>query len=61
MENTLDLLIAEYLSDLRRAKGWSLYDLAAELAVSRATLSRIEKSDLGPTATLSIDYVHHIK
>ena len=52
MENTLDLVIAEHLRDLHRAKGRSLDDLAAYLTVNWATLSRIEKSDLIPTANV---------
>ena len=44
MENTLDLVIAEHLRDLHRAKGWSLDDLAAYLTVNWAKLSRIEKA-----------------
>ena len=52
MENTLDLVIAEHLRDLHRAKGWSLDNLAAYLTVNSANLSRIEKGDLIPTANV---------
>lgn len=41
--------LASRLKDLRLAQKWSLDDLAARCNVSRATLSRIEKSDVSPT------------
>lgn len=46
---TLDHRIAARLRALRAERGWSLDDLAAHSGVSRATLSRLENGETGPT------------
>lgn len=52
MENTLDMRIAEHLRGMRRTRGWSLDDLATRSTISRATLSRLEKGEVSPTAAV---------
>lgn len=47
-QDGLDL--AGRLKELRASQNWSLDDLASKSGVSRATLSRIEKNDVSPTA-----------
>ncbi|QDG78586.1 helix-turn-helix domain-containing protein [Labrenzia sp. PHM005] len=42
--------LARRLSNLRKARDWSLEDLAEKSDISRATLSRIERGDTSPTA-----------
>lgn len=42
--------LARRLTSLRQAQGWTLEDLAGRSGVSRATLSRIERGDVSPTA-----------
>ncbi|GAA0777317.1 XRE family transcriptional regulator [Roseibium denhamense] len=42
--------LARRLSDLRQAREWSLEDLAQKSGLSRATLSRIERTETSPTA-----------
>ncbi len=49
MTNTQDGL-SRRLADLRKAREWSLEDLAERTEISRATLSRIERGDTSPTA-----------
>lgn len=49
---TLDRQIAERLRALRLERGWSLDELAAHSAVSRATLSRLENAEVSPTASV---------
>ncbi len=44
--------LAERLAALRLAAGWSLDELALRSGVSRATLSRLERAETSPTATL---------
>jgi transcriptional regulator with XRE-family HTH domain len=44
--------LAERLTKLRTEKGWSLEALAARTDISRASLSRIERGELSPTASL---------
>lgn len=44
--------LAGRLAALRTAAGWSLDELAARCGVSRATLSRLERAETSPTATL---------
>ncbi len=51
--NMLDDLsnrLANRLNELRRSHGWSLDQLAEHSGISRATLSRMEKGDVSPTA-----------
>lgn len=50
--NELDARIAQRLLSLRRAKGLSLVDLAALSGVSKAMISRVERADSSPTATI---------
>ncbi len=42
--------LASQLSELRKRQGWSLDQLASRSGLSRATLSRLEKGDVSPTA-----------
>jgi transcriptional regulator with XRE-family HTH domain len=44
--------IAHRLAKLRTERGWSLEALAERTAISRATLSRIERAELSPTAAM---------
>lgn len=44
--------IAQRLAQLRAEKGWSLEALAERTGISRATLSRLERSELSPTAAM---------
>lgn len=46
----LTLKLANQLKDLRRDHAWSLDQLADKSGVSRATLSRLEKAEVSPTA-----------
>lgn len=49
--STLDMRIARHLRTLRSERGWSLDDLASRSGVSRATLSRMENTEVSPTAS----------
>jgi len=44
--------LAQRLAELRLAQGWSLDELAEITAISRASLSRIERAETSPTASL---------
>ena len=44
--------IAARLGQLRTARGWSLDALAERAGISRATLSRLERGELSPTAAM---------
>jgi transcriptional regulator with XRE-family HTH domain len=44
--------IAQRLARLRADSGWSLDALAERTGISRATLSRLERSELSPTAAM---------
>jgi transcriptional regulator with XRE-family HTH domain len=44
--------IASRLSQLRSERGWSLERLAERSGISRATLSRLERGELSPTASM---------
>lgn len=44
--------IAQRLAQLRADRGWSLDALAERTAISRATLSRLERAELSPTAAM---------
>ncbi|WP_075216949.1 helix-turn-helix domain-containing protein [Mongoliimonas terrestris] len=48
----MDDRIARRLKTLRAERGWSLDDLARESGVSRASLSRLEKGEVSPTASV---------
>jgi transcriptional regulator with XRE-family HTH domain len=44
--------IAQQLARLRGERGWSLDTLAEKTGISRATLSRLERAELSPTAAM---------
>lgn len=50
MLDNLSARLAGRLKDLRQSRGWPLDHLAAESGLSRATLSRMEKGEVSPTA-----------
>jgi transcriptional regulator with XRE-family HTH domain len=51
-EHEIEGRIARRLSQLRAERGWSLDVLAERTGISRATLSRLERSELSPTAAM---------
>lgn len=51
-EKEIEHRIAEQLARLRAAHDWSLDDVAERTGISRATLSRLERSELSPTAQM---------
>jgi transcriptional regulator with XRE-family HTH domain len=48
----LERRLAERLQRLRTQRGWTLDDLATRSGISRATLSRMERGETSPTASL---------
>jgi transcriptional regulator with XRE-family HTH domain len=52
VEADIERRIAQRLLQLRTLRGWSLEALAERTGISRATLSRIERSELSPTAAM---------
>ncbi|HEY1241741.1 MAG TPA: XRE family transcriptional regulator [Bryobacteraceae bacterium] len=48
----LDQRIARRLAALRAERGWTLEALSAKAGISRATLSRLERCELSPTAAM---------
>ena len=52
MRDALDVRLASRAAELRVARGWSLDDLAGRTGVSRSTLSRLERGEISPTASL---------
>lgn len=50
MQNDFNTRLAARLKDLRQSRDWSLDDLAQQCGLSRATLSRLEKGEVSPTA-----------
>ncbi|WP_171233918.1 helix-turn-helix domain-containing protein [Ruegeria sp. HKCCA4812] len=50
MLDNLSNRLAVRLNELRHGRGWSLDQLAAHSGISRATLSRMEKGEVSPTA-----------
>ena len=48
----LDRRLADRLQRLRAQRGWTLEDLSTRSGVSRATLSRLERGETSPTASL---------
>jgi transcriptional regulator with XRE-family HTH domain len=44
--------LAQRIADERAARGWSLAELAQRSGVSRAMLSKVERSEASPTATV---------
>jgi transcriptional regulator with XRE-family HTH domain len=51
-EHDIERRIAQRLARLRAERGWSLEALADRTGISRATLSRLERSELSPTAAM---------
>jgi transcriptional regulator with XRE-family HTH domain len=49
---TLDTRLAARLATMRAERGWSLDQLADASGISRATLSRLERGQTSPTASL---------
>jgi transcriptional regulator with XRE-family HTH domain len=49
-DRRIERRIAQRLARLRAERGWSLDALADRTGISRATLSRLERSELSPTA-----------
>ena len=52
MLSPADERLAGRLAELRGEHGWSLEELAQRSGVSRSTLSRIERGEISPTASL---------
>jgi len=52
LSDDLDSRLAARLAELRAERGWSLDQLAEASGVSRATLSRLERGQTSPTASL---------
>ena len=50
--SSIDRRIAGRLASLRGDRGWSLDTLAERTGISRATLSRLERGELSPTAAM---------
>jgi transcriptional regulator with XRE-family HTH domain len=44
--------LAGHLAALRTGRGWSLEELAGRTGISRSTLSRLERTEISPTATM---------
>jgi transcriptional regulator with XRE-family HTH domain len=51
-DQDIERRIAQRLAQLRAERGWSLEVLAERTGISRATLSRLERSELSPTASM---------
>jgi transcriptional regulator with XRE-family HTH domain len=51
-DHEIEHRIAQRLARLRAERGWSLDALAERTGISRATLSRLERSELSPTAAM---------
>ena len=51
-DHEIERRIAQRLARLRAERGWSLDALAERAGISRATLSRLERSELSPTAAM---------
>jgi transcriptional regulator with XRE-family HTH domain len=52
MRESLDERLAARVAELRVQHGWSLDDLARRAGVSRSTLSRLERGEISPTASM---------
>jgi transcriptional regulator with XRE-family HTH domain len=50
--NSIEYRIANRLADLRAEQGWTLETLAKRTGISRATLSRLERCELSPSAAM---------
>ncbi|MFF4833420.1 helix-turn-helix domain-containing protein [Streptomyces sp. NPDC001315] len=51
-EHDVDVRLGARLAELRAERGWSLGELAERSGVSRSTLSRAERAEISPTASL---------
>ncbi len=51
-ETEIEQRIARRLAALRAERGWTLEGLALKTGISRATLSRLERGELSPTASM---------
>ncbi|WP_226961694.1 MULTISPECIES: helix-turn-helix domain-containing protein [Streptomyces] len=51
-DREMDARLAGRLAALRVERGWSLEELARRTGISRSTLSRLERAEISPTATL---------
>jgi transcriptional regulator with XRE-family HTH domain len=52
VENALSARISARLAALRAERGWTLEELATRTEISRASLSRLERGELSPTAAM---------
>ena len=52
VDDDIERRIAQRLARLRAERGWSLDAVAERTDISRATLSRLERSELSPTAAM---------
>lgn len=52
VEDALTARIAGRLAGLRSERGWTLEELAGRSGISRASLSRLERGELSPTAAM---------
>ncbi|MFJ8630104.1 helix-turn-helix domain-containing protein [Streptomyces sp. NPDC093568] len=50
--DTVDTRLGARLAELRAERGWSLGELAERTGISRSTLSRAERAEISPTASL---------
>jgi len=50
--DTIDTRLAARLTQLRREAGWTLDELASRSGIPKATLSRLERGESSPTASL---------
>ncbi len=50
--DTIDIRLAARLAQLRRDAGWTLDELATRSGIPKATLSRLERGESSPTASL---------
>ncbi|MET9832781.1 XRE family transcriptional regulator [Streptomyces sp. NPDC006385] len=50
--DAMDARLGARLAELRAERGWSLGELAERSGVSRSTLSRAERAEISPTASL---------
>jgi len=48
----VDARLGAHLAELRAERGWSLGELAERTGVSKSTLSRAERAEISPTASL---------
>ncbi|MFE3264547.1 helix-turn-helix domain-containing protein [Streptomyces sp. NPDC059215] len=52
VRDAVDVRLGARLAELRAEHGWSLAELAEHSGVSRSTLSRAERAEISPTASL---------